>query len=127
MGNKDVMCEAVTGSGKTLAFVLPALNLLLQSKTKTSNIGFLILSPTRELAMQTYSVNGIEIKIFSNKQKSSKKRNGFRYSEVSLVGRVLKILKVLSYEKYFTVPSKEAMVRNLCNIYHTMSVFKTRV
>jgi ATP-dependent RNA helicase DDX55/SPB4 len=78
MGNKDVMCEAVTGSGKTLAFVLPALNLLLQSKTKTSNIGFLILSPTRELAMQTYSVNGIEIKIFSNKQKSSKKRNGFR-------------------------------------------------
>jgi hypothetical protein len=67
--------------------------------------------------MQTYSVNRIEIKIFSNKHKSSKKQNGFRYSEVSLVGRVLKILKVLSYEKYFTVPSKEAMVRNVCNIY----------
>jgi hypothetical protein len=40
----------------------------------------------------------------------------FCYSKVSLVGLVLRILKVLSCEKYFTVPQKYAMVRYVCNI-----------
>ena len=55
MGNKDVMCEAVTGSGKTLAFVVPALNRLLQLPSE-NGIAFVVLSPTRELATQTYNV-----------------------------------------------------------------------
>ena len=55
MGNKDVMCEAVTGSGKTLAFLVPALDRLLKSKSR-SGLFLVVLSPTRELASQTFTV-----------------------------------------------------------------------
>ena len=59
MGYKDVSVDACTGSGKTLAFVIPivekirALNL---SKKKSHHVVALVLSPTRELASQIYSV-----------------------------------------------------------------------
>jgi len=55
LGNKDVMCEAVTGSGKTLAFLVPALDRLVRQKSP-QGISVVILSPTRELATQTFSV-----------------------------------------------------------------------
>lgn len=54
--NKDVAVQAVTGSGKTLAFLIPTLERLSQRSWKKHHIGALILSPTRELAMQTYRV-----------------------------------------------------------------------
>ncbi|CAK9298687.1 unnamed protein product [Gordionus sp. m RMFG-2023] len=56
--NKDVCVEAVTGSGKTLAFVIPILEKLLRSNCniKDFKIKTIILSPTRELAQQTYQV-----------------------------------------------------------------------
>lgn len=48
---KDVIAEAQTGTGKTLAFVLPVFeNLDVNSK----NTEVLILTPTRELAIQIY-------------------------------------------------------------------------
>eukprot|EP00501_MAST-03F_sp_TOSAG23-6_P001772 GSMAST32.ASY1.ANO1.1850.1 assembled CDS len=47
--HKDVAVEACTGSGKTLAFVLPAIEIL-------KRLGVIIVSPTRELARQTYGV-----------------------------------------------------------------------
>jgi ATP-dependent RNA helicase DDX18/HAS1 len=48
---------AKTGSGKTLAFLIPAVELLLKNKWKQSNgTGIMIISPTRELSMQTYGV-----------------------------------------------------------------------
>ncbi|ESP04182.1 hypothetical protein LOTGIDRAFT_224051 [Lottia gigantea] len=52
--NKDVAVEAVTGSGKTLAFIIPLLQMLLKRDTplKKNEIGGLILTPTRELAIQ---------------------------------------------------------------------------
>lgn len=57
---KDVAAEAVTGSGKTLAFLIPLLDMLLQRiKTepwKKLEIGGLVISPTRELAVQTNDV-----------------------------------------------------------------------
>ena len=58
LNHKDVAVQSVTGSGKTLAFVIPIIELLLQSKVtlKSQQIGALILSPTRELAQQTYNV-----------------------------------------------------------------------
>lgn len=58
LNHKDVAVQSVTGSGKTLAFVIPIIELLLQSKIplKSQQIGALILSPTRELAQQTYVV-----------------------------------------------------------------------
>ncbi len=45
------------GSGKTLAFLVPCLELLHKAKFMPRNgTGALIISPTRELAMQIYSV-----------------------------------------------------------------------
>ncbi|XP_059532468.1 ATP-dependent RNA helicase DDX55 [Myotis daubentonii] len=52
--NKDVAAEAVTGSGKTLAFVIPILEILLRREEplKRSQVGAIIITPTRELAVQ---------------------------------------------------------------------------
>ncbi len=51
---KDLLGCAQTGTGKTAAFALPMLQLLMQQKENntTSNIKALILTPTRELAIQ---------------------------------------------------------------------------
>ncbi|KAM9841026.1 ATP-dependent RNA helicase DDX55 isoform 2-T2 [Aulostomus maculatus] len=58
MGNKDVAAEAVTGSGKTLAFVIPVIELLLrrEEKLKKMQVGALVITPTRELAVQISEV-----------------------------------------------------------------------
>ena len=48
--NKDMIACAQTGTGKTAAFVLPILNKL--CKTSGSKINTIIVSPTRELALQ---------------------------------------------------------------------------
>lgn len=51
------MASAKTGSGKTLAFLLPAIELLHKLNWKQHNgTGVIIVSPTRELSMQTYGV-----------------------------------------------------------------------
>lgn len=50
---KDLMASAQTGTGKTAAFVLPALQrLLTPAETKGKGPRVLVLTPTRELAMQ---------------------------------------------------------------------------
>jgi len=62
MDGKDILASAPTGTGKTAAFVLPAAQHLLDYPRKKP--GFprvLILSPTRELALQT----GEHIKILT--------------------------------------------------------------
>ncbi|XP_072456768.1 ATP-dependent RNA helicase DDX55 isoform X2 [Notamacropus eugenii] len=58
MKNKDVAAEAVTGSGKTLAFVIPILQILLrrEEKLKKMQVGAIIITPTRELAIQINEV-----------------------------------------------------------------------
>ncbi|VDO26968.1 unnamed protein product [Haemonchus placei] len=54
---RDVLASAKTGSGKTLAFLIPAIELLLKLEWKQYNgTGVIIVSPTRELSMQTYGV-----------------------------------------------------------------------
>jgi ATP-dependent RNA helicase RhlE len=50
MEGKDVLATAETGTGKTLAFLLPAMERLLASTGKHPAV--LILTPTRELALQ---------------------------------------------------------------------------
>jgi len=71
LNNKDVAVQAVTGSGKTLAFLIPLVEMIIRrgkeknlSKKSSANIsplrknqvGGIVLSPTRELALQTYNV-----------------------------------------------------------------------
>ncbi|KAM9330894.1 ATP-dependent RNA helicase DDX55 [Gastrophryne carolinensis] len=58
MSNKDIAAEAITGSGKTLAFVIPLLEILLrrEEQLKKTQVGALIITPTRELAIQILEV-----------------------------------------------------------------------
>ena len=49
LNGKDVIAEAQTGTGKTLSFLLP---LFLNIKEDDKNVQGLIISPTRELAIQ---------------------------------------------------------------------------
>ncbi|SCU88153.1 LADA_0E08504g1_1 [Lachancea dasiensis] len=53
----DILGAARTGSGKTLAFLVPVIEKLYREKwTEFDGLGALIISPTRELAMQIYEV-----------------------------------------------------------------------
>uniref|UniRef100_A0A8C2JE60 ATP-dependent RNA helicase n=1 Tax=Cyprinus carpio TaxID=7962 RepID=A0A8C2JE60_CYPCA len=54
---RDVLGAAKTGSGKTLAFLIPVLECLYREQwTAMDGLGALIISPTRELAYQTFEV-----------------------------------------------------------------------
>lgn len=54
---RDLVGSAKTGSGKTLAFLIPAIELIYKLKFLPRNgVGCLIVSPTRELSMQTFGV-----------------------------------------------------------------------
>ena len=54
---RDILGAAKTGSGKTLAFLLPAVEFLCRLKFKPRNgTGVLVISPTRELALQIFGV-----------------------------------------------------------------------
>ncbi|KAJ6515536.1 P-loop containing nucleoside triphosphate hydrolase protein [Mycena sanguinolenta] len=48
----DLLVQAKTGTGKTLAFLLPAVERLSQMELVNRKISMLVLSPTRELALQ---------------------------------------------------------------------------
>ncbi|KAL9181274.1 hypothetical protein ACHAXT_010079 [Thalassiosira profunda] len=57
LSGKDLVGAAKTGSGKTLAFLLPIVELLHHAKFGGRNgTGAIVISPTRELAMQIYGV-----------------------------------------------------------------------
>ncbi|KAL5283871.1 DDX18 family protein [Megaselia abdita] len=54
---RDLVGAARTGSGKTLAFLVPAIELIYKLRFLPRNgTGVLIISPTRELSMQTFGV-----------------------------------------------------------------------
>ncbi|MEQ2166330.1 hypothetical protein GOODEAATRI_026836 [Goodea atripinnis] len=54
---RDVLGAAKTGSGKTLAFLIPVLECLYRQQwSSMDGLGALIISPTRELAYQTFEV-----------------------------------------------------------------------
>ncbi|KAG9301508.1 hypothetical protein G9A89_008360 [Geosiphon pyriformis] len=57
MAGLDVLGAAKTGSGKTLAFLIPAIEILYKLKFKPRNgTGIIVISPTRELALQIFGV-----------------------------------------------------------------------
>ncbi|XP_002974028.2 DEAD-box ATP-dependent RNA helicase 32 [Selaginella moellendorffii] len=52
---RDILGAAKTGSGKTLAFLIPVIEKLYRLRwTSMDGVGALIISPTRELAMQIF-------------------------------------------------------------------------
>ena len=54
---RDVLGAAKTGSGKTLAFLVPLLERLYRARWAAGDgLGALVISPTRELAMQIFEV-----------------------------------------------------------------------
>ncbi|KKK23938.1 hypothetical protein AOCH_007166 [Aspergillus ochraceoroseus] len=57
LAGRDVLGAAKTGSGKTLAFLIPAIEMLSALRFKPRNgTGVLVVSPTRELALQIFGV-----------------------------------------------------------------------
>ncbi|CAN8070615.1 unnamed protein product [Agarophyton chilense] len=57
MSGRDVLGAARTGSGKTLAFLIPVIELLFRVKwTNRNGTAAVVISPTRELALQIYGV-----------------------------------------------------------------------
>src|ERR1043165_4647581 len=50
LANKDIVACAQTGTGKTAAFLLPIIQHILKAETRHLNT--LIITPTRELALQ---------------------------------------------------------------------------
>ncbi|CAM9959671.1 unnamed protein product, partial [Phaeothamnion confervicola] len=57
LAGRDILGAARTGSGKTLAFLIPLLEELFRRRwTFTDGLGALVVSPTRELALQIFEV-----------------------------------------------------------------------
>ncbi|KAK4989292.1 ATP-dependent RNA helicase [Elasticomyces elasticus] len=57
LAGKDVLGAAKTGSGKTLAFLIPAVEMLSALRFKPRNgTGVIVVSPTRELALQIFGI-----------------------------------------------------------------------
>ncbi|KAH6996968.1 ATP-dependent RNA helicase HAS1 [Ilyonectria destructans] len=57
LAGRDVLGAAKTGSGKTLAFLIPVVEMLCSLRFKPRNgTGVIVVSPTRELALQIFGV-----------------------------------------------------------------------
>ena len=57
LSGKDILGEARTGSGKTIAYLVPLMEKLSQARwSKHDGLGALVISPTRELAIQIFKV-----------------------------------------------------------------------
>ncbi|EAU39452.1 ATP-dependent RNA helicase DDX18 [Aspergillus terreus NIH2624] len=57
LAGRDILGAAKTGSGKTLAFLIPAVEMLSALRFKPRNgTGVIIITPTRELALQIFGV-----------------------------------------------------------------------
>src|SRR5579862_2810371 len=54
LAGRDLIATAQTGTGKTLAFTLPLIELLLRDRQKARGPQALVLTPTRELAIQIH-------------------------------------------------------------------------
>ena len=57
LAGRDILGAAKTGSGKTLAFLIPAIEMMFSLRFKPRNgTGVIVVSPTRELALQIFGV-----------------------------------------------------------------------
>lgn len=86
----------MTGSGKTLAFIVPILEMLLKKYTAETrfdryHIHSLIISPTRELAQQTFEIANDFIQSFDDQQ---------RFSCIKFVGGTKHDYDIEQFEKH---------------------------
>ena len=57
LGGRDILARAQTGTGKTDAFALPMVEILSRQHSKKRHPRALVLTPTRELALQVGAVS----------------------------------------------------------------------
>lgn len=121
----DVLAGAITGSGKTAAFGLPLLHRLLY-RNKALNVTWaLVLTPTRELCQQTYSMitalaqfTDIRIEAIiggSNSIKEQRKLNAAPDVLIATPGRLLDHLKntigvSLDYVQYVVLDEADRLL-----------------
>ena len=88
----DILAKAKTGTGKTLSFLIPAVEHIVRAGN-SPGIKVLIISPTRELAMQIYEEamllvrfhNGVKVMVVVGGTNMNKDKNGFREQPAMLV------------------------------------------
>jgi ATP-dependent RNA helicase DDX18/HAS1 len=108
LDGRDLMGAAKTGSGKTLAFLVPAVELMFKLKFMPRNgTGVIIISPTRELSIQTFGVLQELLKYHhhtygliiggSNRKEEAKKLSKGVNMLVATPGRLLDHLQVKTY------------------------------
>lgn len=100
LSGADVLGAAKTGSGKTMAFLIPAVELLYKAEFKPRNgTGVIVITPTRELALQIYGearkllkyhsqTHGIVIGGGNRKQEEDKLKRGVNVL-IATPGRLL--------------------------------------
>ena len=89
---KDIMCTAKTGSGKTLAFLIPAMEILIKTDfQQNQGVGVIIITPTRELALQIYDV-AKELLFFAHKTCGVIIGGGYRKKEAKKLIRGVNLL-----------------------------------
>jgi ATP-dependent RNA helicase DDX18/HAS1 len=72
LAGKDVLGAAKTGSGKTLAFLIPVVEMLYSLRFKPRNgTGAIVVTPTRELALQIF---GVARELMKNHTQTCKRR-----------------------------------------------------
>lgn len=92
MAGKDIMGTAKTGSGKSLAFLIPAVELLFRTDfSHTQGTGVIIITPTRELALQLYDV-AKEFFVSTNKTCSSIIGGSYRKGEAKKLKKGVNLL-----------------------------------
>ncbi len=64
LAGRDICGSAVTGSGKTAAFALPFLERLLHRPRGLAATYVLVLTPTRELAVQVGTASGTRLRMW---------------------------------------------------------------
>ncbi|XP_054169080.1 ATP-dependent RNA helicase DDX55-like [Oppia nitens] len=120
VSNKDCAVEAVTGSGKTLAFVIPIIDILLKKSSnesiKKTDVGAIVVSPTRELAQQIYEV--LNQFIVDNKNIPLK---GLLLIGGTSVGQDIDRYKTIGANIVVSTPGR------LCDMFEKCDLFASRV
>jgi len=119
---RDVLGAAKTGSGKTLAFLIPTLELLYRSRyTPVDGPGAIVLTPTRELAVQIFQVLrqvGRHHTFTVGLLIGGKKDFDLEQQQVGttniLIATPGRLLQHLEQTPYFDVSSLKMLVRNTC-------------